>query len=119
MSNYVPVAFLYVDDGWYGKRYRYILQPAEGEYYGTKTEAKKMVGKLKKHMKALSQQSGFNQVSMDRVSVDVEDHDTLKEYEHHSFGPSISHKHIYITPDALLHPKTKAQIEEEYRWYSR
>jgi len=53
---------------------------------------------------------------MDKVSVGVEDHGTLKEYEYNSFGPSFSFKHHYITPDELLHPKTKAQIEEEYRW---
>lgn len=115
LPGYVPVAYVYRDDGWYGDRTRYILQPETDVNYRTKTEAKKMAGKLKKHMKALSQEYP-SKTELQEVYVEVAEYDSLVDYKYNSFGPSLSYNRRMVTEAELKQPKTKAQLEEEYRW---
>jgi hypothetical protein len=87
LGNKALVASWYVEDNWYGKRYRAILTVSDDQGFIT-------VGSAKKHSKAFKQliKSNHN-LSVTNKDITVNVKDELLTYEYISSGPSISYTH--------------------------
>ncbi len=104
MKDLVLVAAWFVDDNWYGKRYRAMLGP-----FQTKTEANKFKAKLKKFVLRKYKRKVAND------DMTVGERDTFKDYIYNSFGPSLSYKHFPITVEDI--DKMMAEIASEKLGY--
>jgi hypothetical protein len=90
-SKLVIALETYTDDGWYGRRARYIYSGPEGKGFRTKTEANKYKGKLKKFVKGrLTLKTEIN------VEVKVGELGYFPTYIYSSFGPSYSCTNIEV-----------------------
>ena len=106
MSNLVLVCTVYVDDGWYGDRHRYLLSESPGTGFATKTIAKKYTVRLRKY----AQQQWLNMpVSRERTvspitneNIVCGESDSFVPYTHVSFGPSLIYTHHNISLEDLL-----------------
>lgn len=92
-KDIVLVAQYYIDNGWYGDRYRVILSKEEGLGFTTKTEAKKYAAKLKKR--------GLNVKGAKKPVILCDERTQFEEYTYISCGPSLSYTHINITVNDL------------------
>lgn len=95
-KDLVLACHVYVDDGWYGEKYRYILSPEEGKGFTSKTAANKYLVRLRKSVQAMFE---YN----DRAGKLTNDHircgerDSFEEYIYCGSGPSNYHRHIHLT----------------------
>ena len=101
MSKYkhlILTGTVYVANGWYGDRYRYMLSVSDGEGFKTKAEAKKFAARLKRYI--VNNRIADKTKSKD-IHIDCNEHESYKDYTHVSAGPSLSYTHIEMTTDDL------------------
>jgi len=96
-QNLVLVATVYVADGWYGKRYRYILS-GDGEGFQTKSEARKFATRLKR---LVVKNRYVDKIKSKDILISCDELDTFIEYTHVSNGPSLSYDHRHKTIEDL------------------
>lgn len=86
----------YVENGWYGDRYRTVVVPEEGKTFSTKTEANKYKGKLKKLVKSVGKSEGKG------VNTPYVTDENPPDYIYCGKGPSTSYTRKTLTVAELL-----------------
>lgn len=91
----VLVLEYYKDDGWYGKRYRIVLQPEKDKFFTTKTEAKKYTSLVKKFIKREKPYIGeFNGAYQAEL-------DSLIDYQYRGAFPSLHYDRTTLELDKI------------------
>lgn len=93
-KDIVLVGDVYVEDGWYGKRYRIVLRPTVDGYFKNKTECKKYEAKVKKYVK--------NRFETTVELLYIGEHNKLVDYRYISLGPSIYYHRTELTIESLI-----------------
>ena len=93
IKDIVLVGDVYVEDNWYGQRYRVILRPTIDSFFKNKTEMKKYEGKVRKYIKGKYKTSGETYMG---------DYGKLIDYWYVSMGPSIYYHRTELTIEELL-----------------
>ena len=93
IKDIVLVGDVYVEDNWYGQRYRIILRPTIDSFFKNKTEVKKYEGKVRKYIK-----KHFKTTSETYMG----EYSKLIDYTYVSLGPSLYYYRTELTIDKLL-----------------
>lgn len=100
MEKLVVSFMVYVDDNWYGKRYRYYYAGPEGNGFENEAHAKKAASVLKKYVKSrIKDQFG----SKGSISGDMEigDINTMPTYKYLGAGPSWACTNVEVNTERL------------------
>lgn len=111
MSKLVVSVMVYVENGWYGDRYRYFYAGQEGNGFENKTQARKSAGALKRYVKErIKYRFGAKgSISGDIVIGDINNEVEMPTYRH-SVGPCWSCINCEVEADKLV----KVKVSE--RW---
>ena len=97
----------YIENGWYGDRYRFIFSGMDGEGFKTKSEAGKYSSMLKKYLKNRNKDYVNGQVSAAEL-------EKYKTYIYMGAGPSYSCKNLNVNVEEFSKfiEKENARLEE-------
>ena len=110
---YTLAGFIYVENGWYGDRYRYMLHGEEGEGFSTKREAYKWATLMKKYIKRRKNRDA-------QITVAENTEENFPTYKYGGAGPSWSCKNIEIFVEDLENEEHLLEIEKQERYgYNR
>ena len=107
MSKLVVSVMVYVENGWYGKRYRYFYAGQEGNGFENKTQARKSAGALKRYVKErIKYQFGAKgSISGDIEIGDINNKVEMPTYKYYGAGPSWACTNCEVEADKLIKVK--------------
>ena len=100
MEKLVVSFMVYVDDNWYGKRYRYYYAGPEGNGFENKTQARKAAGALKKYVKERIKYS-FGPKGSISGDMEIGDINVMPTYRYCGAGPSWACNNVEVSTEKI------------------